>query len=344
MAKSTGSSMEELLQRLSETWGPSGYEGGVRALLKDAVAGRVDEARVDPLGNLICVKRPRGKARGTRIMFSAHMDEIGVIVTDIDERGFLRIAPVGGCGVTTLLGQRLVFGNGVRGSVGHEPVDEPKDLAFPRLWVDIGATTRAEAEEAVGYGSMATFDRDFAIGARVVSGKALDDRAGCAVLAQALLEMDEVGNEVVAVFSVQEEVGLRGARTSAYGVDPRLGVAIDVTRTGDTPKARPMAVRLGGGAAIKAKDSSLVTPPEVMDLMVTRAKSCGIAHQIEVLESGGTDAGAIHLSRAGVPSGCISIPTRYLHTPAEMVSRADLRSCVNLVKAIAEEPVELPVG
>ncbi|MBE3589589.1 MAG: M42 family metallopeptidase [Firmicutes bacterium] len=340
--------MEELLKRLTETWGPSGREARVRALLQEVLAGRVDEMRVDALGNLICVKRPKGAARGRRVMFAAHMDEIGVIVTDIDERGFLRIGMVGGVSPQIAVGQRVLFENGLVGSVSHEPapgVDfsrgESNELQFHKLWVDVGARSREEAEKLVGYGAMAVFHRPLEANEHVFIGKALDDRAGCAVLAQALLEMDEVGNEVYAVFTVQEEVGLRGARTSAYGVDPQIGFAIDVTGTGDTPKARPMAVKLGGGAAVKAMDMSLVTPPEIRDLMVERAERRGIPYQIEVLAMGGTDAGAIHLTRAGVPSGCISIPTRYLHTPAEMVSKDDMRACVDLVKALAEEPIAL---
>ncbi|MDI3269754.1 MAG: M42 family metallopeptidase [Bacillota bacterium] len=331
----------DLLQKLADAYGPSGHEEEVRRLLMEVLKGHVDDMQVDPLGNLLVYKKGRSGS-GSKIMWAAHMDEIGVIVVDIDDKGFLRLQPVGGVDPLVLLGQRVRFPGGVVASIGAEPVEDPKEIKFPKLFADIGASSKEQAEKAVGYGTMGVYYASFRERDGIASGKAMDDRSGCAILAQALLEMKEVGNEVVAVFTVQEEVGLRGARTAAFGVDPQVGFAIDVTGTGDTPKAQPMAVALGKGTAIKMKDQSLVTPPFIRDLMVERAEKRGIPYQMEVLSYGGTDAGAIHLSRAGVPSGVVSLPTRYLHTPAEMIALSDLRASIDLVKALSEEPILLP--
>jgi endoglucanase len=164
----------------------------------------------------------------------------------------------------------------------------------------------------------------------------MDDRVGCAVLVEALRRMGQPKNTVFFVFTTQEEVGLRGARTAAFGLDPDLGIALDVTLTGDMPEARRMAVSLGKGAAVKVKDSSLIAHPKVKDLLVDLCEAKGIPYQMEVLERGGTDAGAIHLTKEGVPSGTISIPTRYVHSPSEMVDLGDVQACVNLVLAVTD--------
>ncbi len=333
--------MKELIKRLVETYGPSGSEDQIRKAILEEVRPYVDEARVDPLGNLIAVKHAAKGNGGKKIMLAGHMDEIGVMVTHIDEKGFLRFGGIGGISPQILLGERVVFADGTVGIVGVERLDDPKDLRFDKLFIDIGAKDKAQAEKAVGIGWSAGYYRKFDdLGDRLVS-KAMDDRIGCAVMIQAAKELKKTPNEVYFVFTVQEEVGLRGARTSAFAVDPDIGIALDVTRTGDTPKGLPMAVELGGGAAIKVKDSSLVAHPKVKDLMAEVARTDKIPYQFEVLEAGGTDAGAIHLTKAGVPSGTISIPTRYIHTPSEVVDYGDVQACVRLLKGIVGRPIGL---
>jgi len=332
--------LKELLKKLLEAYGPSGNEGPVREILRKEVEGFADEVKVDALGNLIVVRKAAGA--GPRVLLAAHMDEIGVIATHIDEKGFVRFSNIGGVSPYVLLGERVVFENGTVGTFGTEKLDDIKDLKLGKMFIDIGATDEKSAKEKVSVGDIAGFQRDARVdgGGRIIA-KSLDDRSGCAVLVQVLKELKgrDIPNQVYVVFSVQEELGTRGAKTAAYGVNPDIGIAVDVTGTGDTPEAHPMAVSLGKGPAIKVKDSSVIAHPRVRQLMVETAKEKGIPYQLEVLEHGGTDTGPIHLTREGVPSGAISIPTRYLHTPSEMADIDDIENAVKLIVALLEKPL-----
>ncbi len=326
--------MKTVIRQLTEAFGPSGYETEVTELIKTMVEKHADEVKTDVLGNLIAIKN--GSQDGQSIMFAAHTDEIGVVVTHIDDQGFLRFGSVGGVGISTLVGNRVRFAGGAVGAIYQEK-GSWKELTLDKLYVDIGAENKEEALKKVKVGEFGIFHREFEdLGDRLIA-KSMDDRVGCAVLIEALKKIQNPKNTLYFVFTAQEEVGLRGARTAAYGLEPDLGIALDVTLTGDMPEARRMAVSLGKGAAIKVKDSSLITHPKVKDLLVTLAEENKIPYQMEVLEAGGTDAGAIHLTKAGVPSGAISIPTRYVHSPSEMVDMRDVEACVNLVVALAEK-------
>ncbi|HPT83578.1 MAG TPA: M42 family metallopeptidase [Limnochordia bacterium] len=326
--------MKAIIKQLTEAFGPSGYETEVVGLIQELIQDHVDELRTDVLGNLIAVKH--GSKEGKRIMLAAHTDEIGVVITYIDDNGFLRFAPIGGVGITTLVGNRVRFANGTIGVIYQEGKTEWKELTLDKLFIDIGAVSKEEAEQKVRVGEFAIFHREFTdLGNRLIA-KSMDDRIGCAVLIEAARRITQPKNTLYFVFTTQEEVGLRGARTAAYGLEPDLGLALDVTLTGDMPEARRMAVTLGQGAAIKVKDSSLIAHPRVKDLLVKLCEANNIPYQMEVLERGGTDAGAIHLTKAGVPAGTISIPTRYVHTPSEMVDLRDVQACVDLVLAAAQ--------
>ncbi len=326
--------MKDVIRQLTEAFGPSGYETEVTDLIKTMVEEHVDEIETDVLGNLIAVKK--GRADGVKIMFAAHADEIGIVVTHIDDKGFLRFANIGGVGVATLVGNRVRFGNGTIGVINREKGDW-KELTLDKLYIDIGAETKEEALEKVNLGEFGIFHREFAdLGNRLVA-KAMDNRIGCVVLIEALKKIKQPKNTLYFVFTAQEEVGLRGARTSAYHIDPDLGIALDVTTTGDTPEARRMAVSLGKGTAVKVKDSSVIAHPKVKDLLVKLAEENDIPYQLEVLEAGGTDAGAIHLTKAGVPSGTISIPSRYVHSPSEMIDIRDVEASISLVAALADQ-------
>ena len=227
------------------------------------------------------------------------------------------------------------------GVIGAEKIDDLKQLTLEKLYIDIGATSAEEAKTKVAVGDIASFDHGYLdLGQRVVA-KALDDRVGCAVLIEALKRVTKPQNDLYCTFTVQEEVGLRGAKTAAFGLDPDLGIALDVTATGDTPEAPKLAMKLGQGAAIKVKDVSLITHPQVKELLTTLAEQNGIPHQFEVLPFGGTDAGAIHLTKAGIPAGVISVPCRYLHSPSEMVDLNDVEAAVRLVVATMEHPITL---
>ncbi len=329
--------MKELLRNLTAIAAPSGREEPIRAFIQGELEKYCDELKVDPLGNLIAFKRG-GK---TKLQLAAHMDEIGVIVTAIDEQGFLRFTNVGGVHPHRLYGQRVRFKNGTMGAIGAEKIDDIKELTLEKLFIDIGASSKAEAKAKVGVGEIAAFEHSFVdLGERVIA-KALDDRVGCAVLIEALKRVRKPQNDLYCTFTVQEEVGLLGARTSAFGIDPDIAIALDVTGTGDTPEAPKLAMKLGAGAAIKVKDVSLITHPRVKELLTELAEKNEIPYQFEVLPFGGTDAGAIHLTKAGIPSGVVSIPCRYLHSPSEMVDLNDVEAAVRLVVAAMEHPITL---
>lgn len=326
--------MKDTIKQLVEAYGPSGNEGAVRALIEGLVAGRADGLRVDAMGNLIVLKK--GDSSEKRIMVAAHMDEIGIIVTHVDAKGFLRFGRIGGVVPQILVGSRVRFANGTLGVIGCEQgvFGGVSDVKLEQLYIDVGAVSKDDAP--VGVGDAACFERPFVdLGQRMVS-KAMDDRIGCAVGLQTLLTMGTPRYDVYFVFTVQEEVGTRGAMVSAFGVEPNVGIALDVTAVGDTPEAHPMNVALGAGAAIKVMDSGAITHPAVKDWMIDTAETKGIVYQLEVLEFGGTDARAIQQSRGGVPAGCISIPTRYVHTPSEMVDLGDVEACVALLTALLE--------
>lgn len=334
--------MKELIRELTEAYGPSGREDKVRELIKKRIAAHVDEARVDALGNLIALKKSKRQEgiEPRKIMLAAHMDEIGLIVTHADEKGFLRFSPVGGINPLALLGSRVVFDDGTTGVIGRERPEKPDE--FPRLdkmFIDVGAEDKQHLTKKVG--DVAAFTRPLVdLGQRLVA-KAFDDRIGCAVLVQTILEVGQLPHDVYFVFTVQEEVGLRGALTSAYGVEPDVAIAVDITATGDTPEAWPMAVALGAGPAIKVKDRGMLAHPGVKDWMAGTAERLGLPYQFEVLEAGTTDAMAIQTSRAGVAAGVLSIPTRYAHTPSEMVDYRDVQNAVRLLLGLLSGPVRI---
>lgn len=328
--------LKELLKLLTGTYGPSGSEEAIRQVIEKEIKDYVDEIRVDTLGNLIAVKKGEGK----RIMLAAHMDQIGLIVTNIDDNGFLRFFNVGGVSPFNVMHRKVVFQNGVTGVVGYETeIDDLKNLKLNRMYIDIGATNREAAAKNVSIGDVAVYDAPMNESDGRFFGCAMDDRAGCAVLIETMKAVKNTSHEIYYVFTVQEEVGLRGAKTASYAIMPDIGIAVDVTLTGDTPKSRPMAIKLGAGPAIKVKDSSVLAHPKVKELMIRRAEEAGIPYQLEVLEAGGTDSGAIHLSREGVPSGVISIPCRYVHSAQEMIDKEDLLKAVELLTKILENEI-----
>lgn len=328
--------MKATIKKLVETISPSGYEAPIRAAVRAEIEALGADLRVDALGSLIARS---GTPGGKKIMLSAHMDEIGVIVTHIDDRGFVRILPVGGVNPANCIGGRVLFLNGKPGVIYAEKLDEPaRAPGFDHLYVDVGASNPAEAGLKVG--DVGVFDRPFLdLGNRFVS-KAMDDRIGVAILIEALKLLGKTAHDVYFVFSTQEEVGLRGATTAAYGIDPEIGISVDVTGSGDTPKGSRMAIALGKGAAIKVRDGGMLSDPRIVDWMVNTAEKAGIPYQLEVLEGGTTDARAMQLTRAGVLAGCVSVPCRYVHSPSEMVDASDVEACVRLIVELISNPVD----
>jgi tetrahedral aminopeptidase len=331
--------MKSLIKDLVEAVGPSGYEDQVRELVRSLVAAYADDICVDALGNLIVRKGQKGPD-GLRVMLSAHMDEIGIIASHIDENGFVRFSGIGGINPLNLVGGRVKFVNGMQGTINSERLENfDRAPSLDRLFIDVGASSRSDCKVRVG--DMAIFDRPFLdLGDRLVS-KAMDDRISVAVLIETLRQIKQTPHELYFVFSVQEEVGLRGATTAAYGVDPDLGLAVDVTRTGDTPKTIKMEVSLGRGPTVKVRDSGMLSDPRVVRWLVDTAEKAGLPYQLEVLEAGTTDARSIQVTRSGVPSSCVSIPCRYIHSPSEMVDFRDVQNAVNLLVAGLSQPIIL---
>jgi len=325
--------VKELIKKVTEAYGPSGHEEQIRDILRAEVEPLADEVRVDALGNLIALKR--GSGTGKKVMLAAHMDEIGLIVSYVDEQGFLRAQPIGGVDVMTLVGGRVRFADGTIGVLAPEKRDDfKKEPELAKVYIDIGVSSRDEAKGRLG--QAVGFTRPLAdLGRRIVA-KALDDRIGCAVLVQTLRLLQNSVHDVYFVFSVQEEVGLRGARTSAYGVEPEMGIAVDITMAADTPEAPKMAMKLGAGPCIKVMDGGMLSHPGVKNLLIEAAEAHGIPYQLEVLRAGTTDAAAIQLVRSGVPAGCVSIACRYFHTPSEMVDMDDVENTVKLLLAMLE--------
>jgi len=325
----------ELLKKLTQINSVSGNENAICEFIQNEIRDYVDEIKIDALGNLIAHKKGSGK----KLMYAAHMDEIGIIATFIDDNGFIRFGAVGGLNTRDLVYNRVQFSNGTVGVIGSEEENFKKSPNINKLYIDIGAKNKEEAEKLVSIGDTAMFMGDMVVaGGRVIS-KALDNRVGCYILIEALKKIKNTPNDLYFVFTVQEEVGIRGARTAAYGINPDMGIAVDVTDTGDVPECDRMAVSLGKGAAIKIKDSSVLCHAEVRTMMLEVAKENNIAYQLEVLAMGGTDAGAIHATREGVPTGGLSVPTRYIHSPSEMADVNDIKACIDLLAAVSEREI-----
>jgi endoglucanase len=325
-----------LLAKLTQLFGPSGSEEEVADFISAQLQPYSDEISRDALGNLIVRRRGSGK----RIMIAAHMDQIGILVTNIDKQGFLRFTILGSIPLSAMNRKRVIFRNGTTGIIGVEKLEKLADLKLEKFYIDIGAPSREEAGKAVQIGDPAVLVGDYVeSGSRIIS-KAFDDRLGCFVAIEALKRV-RTEHELVFVFTAQEEVGIRGAQTASFALDPDLALAVDVTSTGDTPKAPQMSVELGKGVGIKAFDRSLVTSPQIKRWMSDIAAAKKIPFQWEVLEFGGTDSGAIHLTKGGIPAGVISLPTRYLHSPAEMADKNDVEAAVQLLIALLESPAEL---
>lgn len=327
----------QLLDELVSLYGPSGNEKNIREYIKNEIKDHVDEISIDDLGNLIARKKGNGK----KIMIAAHMDQIGLMVTDIDDKGFLRFTNIGGISPFITLSQQVIFGNGTMGVVSSEPIDDISKLKLSNMFIDIGANNKEEAEKLVNIGDICVYRSEYGENDNVVFTRCLDDRVGCFVAIEALRRVDNPINDLYFVFTVQEEVGLRGAKTSAYKIGPDIGIVVDVTGSGDTPKAKTFAVGLNKGTAIKVKDNSILTHPKLRQIMIDIAKENNIPYQLEVLEYGGTDSGVIHLTKEGVPSGVISIPTRYVHSTIEMASKNDIMNSIKLLIKLLEQDIKL---
>ncbi|MGD2165848.1 MAG: M42 family metallopeptidase, partial [Anaerolineae bacterium] len=327
------------LRELSDAYGVSGNEDAVRLVVIEAIRDHVDEIRIDALGNVLTLKRGTGHD-GMRVMLAAHMDEIGLMVVGHDDRGLLKVRAVGGIDARLLPGSVLAVGpDAIPGVIGIKPIhlvesDEMKKVTkIEKLTVDIGAKGKEEAQKAAPLGTYATFATRFRELGPTVTGKAFDDRAGCAVLVE-LLQGDRFAFDLHAVFTVQEEVGLRGAKVAAYAVDPDCAFALEGTIADDIPKEKDGSptTELGKGPAITVMDRTFVADRRLVRLLTGTAEELDIPYQFKQPGVGGTDSGAIHLAREGVPSATVSVPARYIHSPVALLSLEDFDNTVRLMR------------
>jgi tetrahedral aminopeptidase len=335
----------DLLRELCGTPGIPGREERLRAIVRRELAPMADELRVDALGNLIARKRGGGAGR---LMIAGHMDEIGFLVSHIDEKGFLRLQPLGGHDSRNMVGRRvLVCGQTDRIGILYpsrkpphlmEAAEREKAPKIEEFFVDLGLPAE-QVKEQVRVGSMVTMAPEWQEVGETVACKAMDNRLALYIMIEALRRAGSHPMDVYAVATTQEEVGLRGAITSAYEIEPDVGLALDVTIAADLPGlGEPDRVTaLGGGTAIKIMDSDSISHPKVVEFLRDLAERRGISYQMEILPHGGTDAAALQRSRGGAPAVTISTPCRYVHSPVEMVHRGDVEASIALTAAFIEE-------
>ena len=326
--------MKQLLKTLTQVSAPSGREHELRAAVQKMIQPYADEVRVDALGNLIARKGKAAK-NGKRIMLAAHLDEIGLIVSHVDANGFARFSALGRFAPHRRVGARVKFLNGALGVIGLERDAEQKDRApsLDKYFIDTGAT--GQKDSPVKIGDVAVYDSTFLdLGGRVVS-KCLDDRVGVALLVESLRNFKSGQNEIYYVFTVQEEVGGRGAGPAAFGLDPEIGLAVDVTIASEAPNARERnLIALGRGPAIKIKDSSVIADPRLVESLTRLAEKNRIPRQFELAESIGTDARAMQITGLGARAGGLAIPLRNLHSPSEMIDLRDVQDAGRLLAAL----------
>jgi putative aminopeptidase FrvX len=331
--------MWERLKRLVAVWGPSGREHQVAAVITELVRPYVDEVRTDRFGNLLALKR--GAAGGQRVMVTAHMDTVGAVALNVSDKGLIYLAPVGGFKAHHAIGQRVVWGSGAVGVLQHEPVEEPREIEFRKLWCDIGATSKEEALSRVRLGDMCTLAGTVEAMGDFLVGPGLDNRAGCAVLLEVAERLAESRHEVAFAFTAQGEIGPRGAGTAAFGFEPALAFVVDVTSAGDVPRGPRVDVKLGGGPALKLKDGAYMAHQRLSDLVRRVAEEHGIPLQTEIVAgpAGHNDAQVVSVAGQGVATAVLDIPARYRGTAAEMVHVRDLQQTVDLLLRLLQSPL-----
>jgi len=331
-----------LLKKICETPGAPGFEQRIRNLVIDEVQSLADHVETDPMGNVIAVKKGR---EPKRVMVAAHMDEISFLVTHVDDDGFLRFHPLGGFDPKTLTSQRVIVHGrkDLIGVMGSKPVhimkpdERNKAPQLGDFFIDLGLSYK-EVSALVNVGDPITRERELIEMGNCVNSKSLDNRVSVFILLETLRELKgrEIPYDLYAVFTVQEEVGIRGAQKTAHLIDPHFGFGLDVTIAYDVPGAQPheMVTRLGKGAAIKIMDSSTICDYRMVNYLKELATSRSISWQPEILTGGGTDTAGIQRSgKSGSIAGAISIPLRHVHQVIEMAHKADIRACIDLLKA-----------
>ncbi|WP_067618547.1 M42 family metallopeptidase [Alicyclobacillus acidiphilus] len=337
-----------LLKRLSEALGPSGFEDEVRDIVRTELAGHVDGVETDVLGNVIAVKN--GASEGPRVMLDAHMDEVGLMVVDIadgsTDGGLLKFRALGGIDPRVLVSKPVFIGKDrIPGVIGAKPIhlqsaeERSKPIPMDKLYIDIGAKDAEDARRVVKPGDVAMFATRFAeIGNGIIKGKSFDDRLGCALLVETL-QSSSTPFPLYGAFTVQEEIGLRGARTAAHRIQPDIAIALEGTVCSDVPDvpSHGQATVMGKGPALTVQDAQTIADRRFLEFMLETAKKYDIPVQLRRVKGGSNDFGAIHRTRAGVIGGGISVPVRYIHAPSQLAALSDYEHAKRLVSAILQE-------
>ena len=331
----------KMLKTLTKTFGVSGREGEINKVISEMVADYADEITTDGIDNLIVFKEGVGKNK-KKIMVSAHKDEIGFMVMAIDDNGFLTVRNVGGIDVMATYSNKIIFKNGTMGIMGLKNGPGDPKQGITDMYVDIGATSKKDAEKKVKVGDVAGYYGELIkLRNGRVASKAIDDRIGCYISIQSLMQIDKPYNDMYFVFSSQEELGLRGATVASRGIKPDIGVAVDITGAYDVPGSKSGNMKLGEGAAIKVMDRSVICDENVVDTMIKICEESKIKYQMDILPSGGTDAGAMNISNDGVRTGGISIPSRNGHSPVCVVDMKDVKACINLLTGFSATEIKI---
>jgi endoglucanase len=342
----------ELLKELTEAVAPPSYEDEIREICRRELTPLVDDIQVDAMGNLIAFKQGKGEGDRKKIMLAGHMDEIGFLVKFVDDKGFLRLNPAGGFDPKTLIAKRVVVMGKTKklvGLIGTKPIHIMKDEEKKKLplledlFVDLGLPAD-EVKAEVEVGTPVTLHQSFLQWGDVATCKAMDNRISMWVLIRALQRAADPVHDVYAVMTSQEEIGIRGATVAAFGINPDIGVAVDVTLACDVPGVSDQdhITKLGDGAAIKVMDSASISHRGLVKTMRRLADDSSIPYQLEILPRGGTDARGMQMAREGKPAITLSVPTRYVHSVVEMLNVKDLSWTADLLAAFLEE--EKPLG
>ena len=324
------------LRKIVMPIGVSGDEGEVSAVIAAEIAPYVDKVYSDALGNLIAFKKGKGK-KSKKLMLAAHMDEIGFMASYIDEKGFIRVSRLGGINYQAAAFSEVIFKNGTKGVLVPEARIAARDYRPENFYVDIGAKSKKDALRRVKVGDTCRVAPSlYKLAGSRVAGRPIDDRIGCTMLIEAAKAVKEFENDTYFVFTCQEEVGVRGAKTSAFSITPDYAIAVDIGGSGDTPACVPMSMNLGDGIAVKIKDAMVICNPVMIKLLKDTAEALGVPYQLEILEGGGTDTCAIQQAAGGCIAGALSVPTRYGHSAVEVIDLNDVAGGVKILAGVCE--------
>lgn len=331
--------MFNILKKYQNAFSVSGYETELAQIIKEDLAPIADDVKIDVMGNLFILKKGRDSSK--KVMVASHMDEIGFMAVNIEQNGLVRVAPIGGINAVASSYHNVKFQNGVSGILFIEDGTKVGDINSGKLFVDIGCDSESSAKRKINIGDVCSIAPMYKkLSSKRITSKALDDRVCCAISAYVALNMKQPAYDTWFVFTVQEEVGCRGAKPSSFSIMPDYSIALDITPAPAMGNPNHLTVKLGGGAAIKIKDSSVICSRLMVDRLTDLAEANNIKYQYEVLLAGGTDTSAMQIAGSGSHACCISLPTRYTHTPVETIDVDDYKACIALLSAFLENGME----